>query len=103
MLPFVVFLTAVAALYQPSTFTWVSKESYPPALGGIMLSIGIRLSIDDIALAFKRPALLSVGFAAQYVLKLALGVLVAQGFGMSPMFFSCLMLPGHNYQATPAS
>lgn len=32
----------------------VSKELYAPALGGIMLSIGIKLSIDDFALAVKR-------------------------------------------------
>lgn len=32
----------------------VSRELYAPALGGIMLSIGIRLSIDDFALAFQR-------------------------------------------------
>ena len=32
----------------------MSKELYAPALGGIMLSIGIKLSFDDFALAFKR-------------------------------------------------
>lgn len=32
----------------------MSKELYAPALGGIMLSIGIGLSIDDFALAIKR-------------------------------------------------
>ena len=36
----------------------MSRELYAPALGGIMLSIGIRLSIDDFALAFKRFTLL---------------------------------------------
>ncbi|CAK9171243.1 unnamed protein product [Ilex paraguariensis] len=92
MLPFVVALTAIAALSQPSTFTWVSKELYAPALGGIMLSIGIRLSIDDFALAFKRPLPLSVGFIGQYVLKPVLGVLVAQAFGMSPMFYAGFVL-----------
>ncbi|KAK3031845.1 hypothetical protein RJ639_035982 [Escallonia herrerae] len=92
MLPFVVALTAIAALAQPSTFTWVSKELYAPALGGIMLSIGIRLSIDDFALAFKRPLPLSVGFIAQYVLKPILGVFVAQAFGMSPMFYAGFVL-----------
>ncbi|XP_027160248.1 probable sodium/metabolite cotransporter BASS3, chloroplastic [Coffea eugenioides] len=92
MLPFVVALTAVSALSQPSTFTWVSKELYAPALGGIMLSIGIRLSIDDFALAFKRPVPLSIGFVAQYALKPALGVLVARAFGMSRIFFAGFVL-----------
>nr|CAD1836513.1 unnamed protein product [Ananas comosus var. bracteatus] len=69
LLPFVVAATAVAALANPATFSWVSKEYYAPALGGIMLSIGIKLSVDDFALAFKRPLPLSVGFLAQYMLK----------------------------------
>ncbi|XWS76001.1 hypothetical protein CRYUN_Cryun01aG0140000 [Craigia yunnanensis] len=92
MLPFVVAVTAVAALSQPSTFTWVSKELYAPALGGIMLSIGIRLSFDDFALAVKRPLPLSVGFIAQYMLKPALGVLIAKAFGMSPIFYAGFIL-----------
>ncbi|KAK4482993.1 hypothetical protein RD792_010167 [Penstemon davidsonii] len=92
LLPFVVALTAVAALSQPSTFTWVSKDLYAPALGGIMLSIGIKLSIDDFALAFKRPLPLSIGFIAQYMVKPALGVLVARAFGMSPMFYTGFVL-----------
>ncbi|KAL3649261.1 putative sodium/metabolite cotransporter bass3, chloroplastic [Castilleja foliolosa] len=96
LLPFVVALTAVAALSKPSTFTCrncrVSKELYAPALGGIMLSIGIGLSIDDFALAFKRPLPLSVGFIAQYVLKPALGVFVARAFGISPMFYAGFVL-----------
>ncbi|CAI9762926.1 unnamed protein product [Fraxinus pennsylvanica] len=68
----------------------VQMVSYALALGGIMLSIAIRLSIDDFALAFKRPTSLSVGFAAQYVLKPTLGVLVAWGFG--PMFYAGFVL-----------
>lgn len=92
MLPFVVVATAIAALSQPSSFTWVSKELYAPALGGIMLSIGIKLSIDDFALAFRRPLPLSLGFFAQYVVKPALGVLIAQAFGVSPMFYAGFLL-----------
>jgi BASS family bile acid:Na+ symporter len=92
MLPFVVAATAIAALAQPSTFTWVSKDLYAPALGGIMLSIGIKLSIDDFALAFRRPLPLSVGFIAQYALKPVLGVLIAKACGVSPMFFAGFVL-----------
>ncbi|KAK4749058.1 hypothetical protein SAY87_026507 [Trapa incisa] len=70
----------------------VSKELYAPALGGIMLSIGIKLSIDDFALAFKRPLPLSIGFIAQYVIKPALGVLIARAFGMSRLFYAGFVL-----------
>ncbi|CAI0559716.1 unnamed protein product [Linum tenue] len=65
---------------------------YAPALGGIMLSIGIRLSIDDFALAMKRPLPLSVGFIAQYVLKPVLGVFIAKALGMSQMFYAGFVL-----------
>ncbi|KAK0589297.1 hypothetical protein LWI29_012273 [Acer saccharum] len=92
LLPFVVAATAVVALAQPSTFTWVSKELYAPALGGIMLSIGIKLSIDDFALAFKRPLPLSIGFLAQYAIKPAIGVLIAKAFGMSRLFYAGFIL-----------
>lgn len=92
LLPFVVAATAVAALSQPSTFTWVSKDLYAPALGGIMLSIGIRLSIDDFALAIKRPLPLSIGFIAQYVLKPVLGILIAKAFGLPRMFYAGFVL-----------
>ncbi|KAK1567335.1 hypothetical protein Q3G72_011011 [Acer saccharum] len=93
LLPFVVAATAVVALAQPSTFTWVSKELYAPALGGIMLSIGIKLSIDDFALAFKRPLPLSIGFLAQYAIKPAIGVLIAKAFGMSRLFYAGSVVP----------
>lgn len=39
-----------------------------------------------------RPLPLSVGFITQYVLKPALGVLVAQAFGMSQMFYAGFVL-----------
>ncbi|WOL11960.1 hypothetical protein Cni_G20724 [Canna indica] len=92
LLPFVVAATGVAALANPATFSWVSKEYYAPALGGIMLSIGIGLSIDDFALAFKRPLPLSVGYIAQYVLKPALGLLIAKAFKVPSMFYAGFIL-----------
>ncbi|XP_065873500.1 probable sodium/metabolite cotransporter BASS3, chloroplastic isoform X2 [Euphorbia lathyris] len=92
MLPFVVAITAVAALVQPSTFSWVSKDLYAPALGGIMLSIGIKLSFDDFALAVKRPVPLSVGYFTQYVIKPALGIILAKVFGMPQMFYAGFVL-----------
>lgn len=57
-----------------------------------MLSIGIKLSFDDFALAFKRPVPLSIGYAAQYMLKPLLGVLIARAFRMPSAFFAGFML-----------
>ncbi|KAK8630549.1 hypothetical protein V6N13_079337 [Hibiscus sabdariffa] len=65
---------------------------YAPALGGIMLSIGIKLSLDDFALAVKRPLPLSVGLIVQYMLKPVLGLLIAKAFGVSLMFYAGFIL-----------
>lgn len=92
MLPYVVLATAVAALTQPASFAWVSKDYYAPALGGIMLSIGVQLSVSDFALVLKRPLPVLVGYVAQYMVKPLLGVLVCAAFSVSPAFSSGLIL-----------
>eukprot|EP00250_Pteridium_aquilinum_P021843 c25244_g2_i1 orf=401-1816(+) len=92
LLPYVVVATAVAALVQPSTFTWVSKEHYAPALGGIMLSIGVQLSVKDFTLVLKRPKPVLAGYVAQYVFKPLLGVLVAKLFNVPASFVSGFIL-----------
>lgn len=38
----------------------VSKDYYAPALGGIMLSIGVQLSVSDFALVLKRYGLFEI-------------------------------------------
>ncbi|XP_020245462.1 probable sodium/metabolite cotransporter BASS3, chloroplastic [Asparagus officinalis] len=73
-------------------FARVSKDYYAPALGGIMLSIGIRLSLDDFALAFQRPLPLTIGYIAQYALKPLLGLWIARAFKMSPIFYAGFVL-----------
>ncbi|KAK9082699.1 hypothetical protein Scep_029170 [Stephania cephalantha] len=92
MLPFIVAATAVAALVNPATFSWVSQELYAPALGGIMLSIGIQMSLSDFALAAKRPVPLSVGLVAQYAMKPLLGLLIARSFSMPSIFYAGFVL-----------
>ncbi|XP_020588054.1 probable sodium/metabolite cotransporter BASS3, chloroplastic [Phalaenopsis equestris] len=82
----------VFGLWRVNMRALVSKEYYAPALGGIMLSIGIKLSIDDFALAFQRPLPLCVGYAAQYVLKPLLGLLIARVFRVPSMFCAGFIL-----------
>lgn len=92
LLPYVVVATAIAALVQPSTFAWVSKEYYAPALGGIMLSIGVQLSLKDFSVAFKRPKPVLAGYIAQYGIKPFLGVFVARAFNIPCTFASGFIL-----------
>uniref|UniRef100_A0A0C9SAE8 TSA: Wollemia nobilis Ref_Wollemi_Transcript_3815_1788 transcribed RNA sequence n=1 Tax=Wollemia nobilis TaxID=56998 RepID=A0A0C9SAE8_9CONI len=92
MLPIIVAGTAAAALINPATFAWVSQEYYAPALGGIMLSIGVQLSVKDFALAFQRPLPLTIGYVAQYLLKPVLGLLIARAFRTPPIFAAGFIL-----------
>jgi BASS family bile acid:Na+ symporter len=92
LLPYVVLATAVSALTQPASFAWVSKDYYAPALGGIMLSIGVQLSVSDFTLVLKRPLPVLVGYMSQYMVKPLLGLLVCAAFSVSPAFSSGLIL-----------
>ncbi|KAG6553578.1 hypothetical protein Mapa_004492 [Marchantia paleacea] len=92
MLPFVVAMTAAAALTKPASFAWVSKDYYAPALGGIMLSIGIQLSVSDFALVVKRPVPVILGYAVQYLIKPLLGFLTVKLFNVPAAFAAGLVL-----------
>ncbi|OAE33268.1 hypothetical protein AXG93_1200s1300 [Marchantia polymorpha subsp. ruderalis] len=92
MLPFVVAMTAVAALTKPASFAWVSKDYYAPALGGIMLSIGIQLSVSDFALVVKRPVPVVLGYGVQYLIKPLLGFLTVKLFNVPAAFAAGLIL-----------
>jgi len=92
MLPYIVTATAASALIQPASFAWVRKDYYAPALGGIMLSIGIQLSVSDFAIAFRKPLPVLVGYIAQYMVKPVLGLLVAKAFNVPSAFAAGLIL-----------
>ncbi|KAJ7537313.1 hypothetical protein O6H91_11G000800 [Diphasiastrum complanatum] len=92
MLPYIVVATAVIALSNPASFSWVRKDLYAPLLGGIMLSIGIQLSIADFAIVFQTPLPLLIGYVAQYALKPLLGLVIAQAFSVPPLFYSGFIL-----------
>jgi BASS family bile acid:Na+ symporter len=71
----------------------VSKELYAPALGGIMLSIGIRLSIDDFALAFKRCNLVLSFYISSENWDIVTHLWILNCFQCSSAFFCCRPLP----------
>ncbi|GBG85380.1 hypothetical protein CBR_g40023 [Chara braunii] len=72
LLPYVVVATAVSALVYPPSYSWFSKQYYTPALGGIMLSIGIQLKPSDFLLAIARPKPVLLGYGVQYIIKVIL-------------------------------
>eukprot|EP00850_Spirogloea_muscicola_P018507 SM000170S02679 [mRNA] locus=s170:173700:176449:- [translate_table: standard] len=92
MLPIVVVATAAVALSHPPAFTWFTKKYYAPALGGIMLSIGVQLSLSDFEVALRRPLPVVVGYLTQYIVKPLLGYAVATLFQVPPIYAAGLIL-----------
>eukprot|EP00899_Mesostigma_viride_P028468 jgi/Mesvir1/8806/Mv02709-RA.1 len=71
-------LTTIVALLVPSMFAWVSPASYAPILGMLMFAMGLNMRTEDFkAVITKRPLWLATGFAAHWVIKPVLGVLLA--------------------------
>lgn len=76
-LPHVVAASAALSLAYPPSFSWFTTKYYAPALGFLMFAVGVNLSLDDFARAFRRPGAISVGYAAQFGVKPLLGLLLA--------------------------
>lgn len=57
-----------------------------------LFATSVEVTISSGFFTYCRPLPLSIGFIAQYVLKPVLGVLVAQAFGMSHMFYAGFVL-----------
>ncbi|GJP67151.1 hypothetical protein CLOP_g24011 [Closterium sp. NIES-67] len=92
MLPYVVVATAVSALSYPATFSWFSKRYYAPALGGIMLSIGVQLSVQDFKAAIEKPIPVLLGLLVQYAVKPLIAAAIAATFRLPPAFAAGFLL-----------
>ncbi|CAI5941154.1 unnamed protein product [Closterium sp. NIES-64] len=92
LLPYVVVATAVSALTWPATFAWFSKQYYAPALGGIMLSIGVQLSVEDFKAAIEKPVPVLLGLLVQYAVKPLIAAAIATSFRLPPAFAAGFLL-----------
>ncbi|CAI5987061.1 unnamed protein product [Closterium sp. NIES-65] len=92
LLPYVVVATAVSALTWPATFSWFSKRYYAPALGGIMLSIGVQLSVKDFKAAIEKPVPVVLGLLVQYTVKPLIAAAIAATFRLHPAFAAGFLL-----------
>ncbi len=75
---------SVLALYRPAAFTWFTGLLITLGLGAIMLSMGLTLEVDDFKRVARRPRLIVLGVALQYVVMPALGWTVAWAMGLPP-------------------
>ena len=75
-------LTAATALYQPSTFAWISPSTFSPMIGLLMLCMGISLTIQDFVRVLQRPAAVAIAIAGCY------GVMPTVAVTLSKLFLS---------------
>lgn len=78
---FPIWVTAccLAALGYPPAFAWFTKLIVP-ALGVIMLGMGITLKVDDFAQVLRLPWPVLLGVLAQFTIMPLLGWSIANGF-----------------------
>jgi len=87
-------IAAVAALKQPSTFTWVKSEYFTGLLGLLMFSVGITTTIDDFKECLKRPGAVAINFISCYGIMPLLAFMLAKAIGAEGAILAGLVLVG---------
>ncbi|GMH34068.1 hypothetical protein BSKO_01902 [Bryopsis sp. KO-2023] len=84
----------IVGTLSPSTFAWMSTDSFTMSLALLTFSMGITLTVEDFKRCFSRPAPILVNFAACYCVMPLLGFAVGHLLGFSPSFIAGLVLIG---------
>jgi len=80
------------ALVRPEAFTWFRGNAIVVALGAIMLSMGLTLSLGDFARVASRPGAVVAGFVAQFTIMPLAGWGVATAMDLEPAIATGLIL-----------
>ncbi|MEM1303633.1 MAG: bile acid:sodium symporter family protein, partial [Planctomycetota bacterium] len=91
LFPVWVLACAAAALWRPSLFAWFT-HLIVPALGVIMLGMGVTLSVGDFARVARAPRPVLLGVAAQFTVMPLLGWAIANGLALPNEFAVGLIL-----------
>eukprot|EP00933_Yihiella_yeosuensis_P013619 TRINITY_DN1252_c0_g1_i1.p1 TRINITY_DN1252_c0_g1~~TRINITY_DN1252_c0_g1_i1.p1 ORF type:complete len:434 (-),score=115.46 TRINITY_DN1252_c0_g1_i1:323-1624(-) len=87
-------IAAVAAVKQPSTFTWVKSSYFTGLLGLLMFSVGITTTIDDFKECLKRPGAVAINFFSCYAIMPVLAFMIAKAIGAQGPILAGLVLVG---------
>ena len=82
LFPLWVFIGATLGIMRPQAVTWFSSTLFTYALGFLMLTMGLTLTVNDFKKCAERPAPILVGYAAQYFIKPLLGFLIAKALAL---------------------
>lgn len=91
--PLVIILCAVVAFLAPDTFEPLSNYTNP-LLMVIMFSMGLTLTLPDMALVAKRPLPIFLAAACQYIVMPTSALLISKVFGLNEAVTVGLILLG---------
>ncbi len=90
--PWIVTLGSLLAMIYPPIFTWFSGNLITFGLGGIMLGMGLTLSLSDFHQVKQTPSWLLTGFFLQFTVMPFFGWLLGYIFNLPPFFAVGLIL-----------
>ncbi len=89
-----VLLSAVVALFVPTTFNWVKTSSINYLLGVVMFGMGLSLNLSDFKVVFSRPKDVGIGCLAQFGIMPLLALALARIFSLPNELAVGLVLVG---------
>jgi BASS family bile acid:Na+ symporter len=91
---FIVLLTAVGALFWPSTFGVIRTSWISYLLGMVMFGMGLTMNINDFKIIFSRPRDIIIGCIAQFTIMPTLAWCLAKFFELPPELAIGVILVG---------
>ncbi|XP_010557580.1 PREDICTED: sodium/pyruvate cotransporter BASS2, chloroplastic [Tarenaya hassleriana] len=92
LFPVWVILGTLIGIYKPAAVTWLETDLFTVGLGFLMLSMGLTLTFEDFRRCLRNPWTVGVGFLAQYLIKPALGFVIAMSLKLSAPLATGLIL-----------
>jgi BASS family bile acid:Na+ symporter len=83
---------SIIAFFCPPAFTWFSGNLITVGLGGIMLGMGLTLTVDDFRRVLTAPLEILGGVALQFTVMPLAGWSLSQALGLPPEFAAGLIL-----------
>ena len=87
-------LFAGIALKAPEKFAWFTTKYFTGALGALMLSMGITLTIEDFQRVTKQPLAVIIGFVLCYGMMPLLGLYLGKAFNLPMDLVAGIVLVG---------
>lgn len=92
LFPIWITISSGVALVWPNLFLWFRGDSISYALGAIMLTMGLTLSVADFRRVIFRPIPVFLGIFLQYSIMPLSGLVVSKILNLSPEFAAGLIL-----------